>query len=223
MSDQLTHDSFWPVLPTSERSSGGMGTVAYLPGFADPVESLNDFVAATSVPSVAASIISLKGANPGQDSPGWTAADFAADVQRTYHGRAPLDIVGYSYGASVAAAAAVMLGPTVVRSLTLIDQAFFADPEAIEPGGFWREVSEMKWAYDQSHLVHAASSLGIPVLLVLGADSSVVSVPERTYWLDRVADNLEVVLVPGDHRALVSGPMTAAAAVLEHLSGAVRC
>jgi pimeloyl-ACP methyl ester carboxylesterase len=134
---------------------------------------------------------------------GYSPLEFAADVQRIFDVvPSPVHVVGYSYGALVAAVLTVVLGPACVASVALLDQAFESAPERYEADE-WAEASFLKWAYDYSHLLDAATALGIPVLSVIARDSQVVPEEERARRAARRHSLLRHVLVEGTHASFL--------------------
>lgn len=133
---------------------------------------------------------------------GYSPLDFAADLHRLADVLPePVDVVGFSFGALVAALFAAAMGPRRVRSLVVLDQSFDADPARHEVDE-WVESSFLKWHYDYRHLYDQLSAAGIPVHVVIGADSHVVSPAERQRLLDRRAAGYSAEIVDGDHAAV---------------------
>ncbi|MEW2624762.1 alpha/beta fold hydrolase [Streptomyces sp. NPDC048106] len=135
---------------------------------------------------------------------GYSPLDFAADVQRIADPLPrPVHVVGHSYGALVAAVLAVSLGPSLIASVALLDQAFEPCMERYEADE-WAEGSFLKWHYDYSHLIDAISSLGTPVLSVIARDSPVVPEGERTRMLSRrTTRTFSCVLTEGSHTSFL--------------------
>ncbi|MDQ2958609.1 MAG: alpha/beta hydrolase [Actinomycetota bacterium] len=215
------HDR-WECLDVDVLGDAGTSPsgVLYLHGWDEDKASLVEFAEATLPAAGHALLPTLRGHGHGpRPATGYAPADFAADLQRTFWDRPPLQVVGYSYGALVALSYAVNVGPHRVPSVTLLDQALFADISR-RVGGEWAEASAMKWEFDYTHQVRAAVAVGIDVLLVVAEESSVVGPAERDFWLDQPADGLRVCRVPGDHRGLVRGPAHAVAVTRQFLSEA---
>jgi pimeloyl-ACP methyl ester carboxylesterase len=140
---------------------------------------------------------------------GYSPWDFTADLQRIASALPDrLHLVGFSYGALVAAASAVALGPGRVRSLVLLDQSFEACPWkafADHDGALFRpELVYLKWGFDHRHLLFMAAAAGIPMLTVLARRSHVVSGSERRRLLAGAGPRQLVRVLDTDHRGLVS-------------------
>ena len=128
-------------------------------------------------------------------------------------------MVGYSFGAIVASAYTTLVGPERVAALVILDQAFERRPDRVEADE-WAETSYMKWQYDYRHHIIAAARLGIPVLLVFGAGSGVVTDTEKQFWQKAREPGLTVLVVPGTHRDLVRGEFNAVAVTSAFLAHA---
>jgi pimeloyl-ACP methyl ester carboxylesterase len=141
---------------------------------------------------------------------GYSVLDFAADVHRVADLLpAPIDLIGYSYGALVGAVSALTWGVDLVRSLTVIDQSFEGDPAQYVKDE-WAEGSYLRWMYRYAGMLER---LGIPVLLLTGRDSPMVSSAERDRLLARCGPRLEVAAVPGTHATCLDDPAALAALI----------
>ncbi len=134
---------------------------------------------------------------------GYSVLDFAADIHRVADLLpAPVDLIGYSYGALVGAVSALTWGVDSVRTLTVIDQSFEADPAQYVKDD-WAEGSYLRFMYGYAGLL---DRLDIPVLLLTGEDSHMVSAAERDRLLARCGPRLEVAPVPGTHATCLHDP-----------------
>ncbi|WP_462417901.1 alpha/beta fold hydrolase [Kytococcus sp. Marseille-QA3725] len=181
---------------------GVQPTVMVLHGFGDAPGDVADLARAVTPPGGSARLPKLRGSGLVPDDRGWSPAHLAGDVQATNQDLAAHAVVGYSYGGSIGAAYALILGPRRVKALVVLDQAFGAQPDRSEPEP-WSEASDLLWHYDYTHQLIATARLGIPTLLVMGRNSHVVQQAESEAWLALEEPGLEVVVAPGNHRALV--------------------
>ncbi|MDH6578821.1 alpha/beta fold hydrolase [Kitasatospora sp. MAP5-34] len=170
----------WDSRPGSAVGPCAPGSMLLLHGFGDDKARLRPLGDALCPEGAVAVYPSLRahGRSPAPEW-GYSPLDFAADVQRIFDALPqPVHVVGYSYGALVAAVLAVTLGPQRIASVVLLDQSFEPFRERYEADE-WAEASFLKWTYDYSHLLDAATALQIPVLSVIARDSPVVPAAER--------------------------------------------
>lgn len=189
-------------------------TLVVLHGFGDEPADVTDLARAATPAGQSAFLPQLRGSGLVSDDRGWSPAHLVGDVHTACQGIGAHAVVGYSYGGTVAAAYALMLGPRRVTALVVVDQAFRAQPERGEPEP-WTQASDLLWHYDYTHHLIATARLGIPTLLVLGRDSNVVPLAETEEWLALDEPGLEVVRVPGDHYGLVRPPSIALSVVAD--------
>lgn len=170
----------WDSKPGTAADRCAPGSMLLLHGFGDGKDRLRPLGDALCPLGATAVYPSLR-AHGGSPAPAWgySPLEFAADLQRIFDALPrPLHVVGYSYGALVAAVLAVVLGPRLIGSVALLDQSFESVPERYEADE-WAEASFLKWAYDYSHLLAAATGLDIPVLSVIASGSRTVPAEER--------------------------------------------
>lgn len=211
----------WPVLDVIKTGYGeGLSSAVYIHGFGENGADIAEFAQRTVPPDHRAFIPTLR-AHGDQPRPDWgySPADFAADIQRTFTGIYRHMVVGYSFGAIVASAYTALIGPDRVTALVIIDQAFERRPDRVEADE-WAEASYMKWQYDYRHHITSAARLGIPVLLVFGAGSEVVTDGEKRFWQAAREPGLKVEVVPGTHVDLVRGEFNAVAVTRAFLAHA---
>lgn len=184
-----------PGAPMTLGPKGVRPTVMVLHGFGDAPGDVADLARAVTPTGGSARLPKLRGSGLVPDDRGWSPAHLAGDVQASSQDLASHAVVGYSYGGSVAAAYALMLGPRRVKALVVLDQAFGAQPDRSEPEP-WSQANDVLWHYDYTHQLIATARLGIPTLLVLGRDSHVVHPAETEAWLALKERGLEVVVAP---------------------------
>lgn len=153
------------------------------------------------------------------DSPapvwGYSPLDFTADIHRIADALpGPLDLIGYSYGALVAALSAVTWAGDRVRSLVLIDQSFEAHPDRFVADE-WAEGSHLRWNYDFGHLPDLLEAMGVPVLMLFARDSDTVGPRERERLRARPGALFSCADIPGTHDGLLRHPAEIAGAVRE--------
>jgi len=212
----------WPTLDLDRCGDATGGSdVIYLHGFGEDKHDLTELVGRTLPHRCAGWLPTLRG-HGNQTRPGWgyTPGDLAADLQRSLTWSRQHVVVGYSFGAIVASAYALAVGPDRVKGLVVIDQAYECRPDRSEDGE-WAEAVYMKWQYDYRHHLLGAAALGIPVLLVHGRESSVVTDEEKAFWATTDVPGMTTVTVGGKHVDLVHGPCTAAAVIAPFLAGSV--
>ncbi|MFD7919951.1 alpha/beta fold hydrolase [Streptomyces sp. NPDC059740] len=180
------------------------GSLLLLHGFAEDKTALRPLGAALCPRGSTAVHPSLRGhgASP-RPAWGYSPLDFAADLHRiadTFP--RPLHVVGYSFGALVAAVTAVALGPDRIASVAVLDQSFEAVPERYE-GGPWAEASHLKWNFDHTHYLDMLCTARIPVLSVLARASPVVPEPEKKRMADRRGEFFSCTVAEGDHRSFL--------------------
>jgi pimeloyl-ACP methyl ester carboxylesterase len=189
------------------------GSFLFVHGFADDktaLRPLGDRLCGTGQPVLYPSL-RAHGASP-QPKWGYSPLDLAADLHRIVDAvPAPVHVVGYSFGALVAAMLAVTAGPSVVGSLAVLDQSFERDDGRYTPDD-WAEASFLKWHYDYRHLFDALAATGTPALAVIARDSHVVPEPERERMARRRHAHFSHVTVKGNHREFLTtsvlGPLT---------------
>src|ERR1700678_1042852 len=213
-----------PGIAKARRPTGGLLLLHGLGEDKSSLQPLGDLLCPAGSVAVYPSL-RAHGASP-KPAWGYSPWDFTADLQRIA-GALPdrLHLVWFSYGALVAAAFAVALGPHRVRSLVLLDQSFEACPWKAIAGSdgedfrpeevFRRELVYLKWGFDHRHLLSMAAAAGIPTLTVLARRSHVVSPSERRRRLLAGSSQRQMVRVlDTDHRGLVSD-VSRLAALLE--------
>ncbi|MET9380881.1 alpha/beta fold hydrolase [Streptomyces sp. NPDC002928] len=203
----LDHDR----LPGTATGPVAPGSMLLLHGFGDDKTGLRAIGDALCPAGSVAVYPSLR-AHGTSPAPAWgySPLDFAADVQRILDPAAePLHVIGYSYGALVAAVLGVALGPRRISSVALLDQSFERLPERYEADE-WAEASFLKWHYDYHHLLDALESLGIPVLSVVARQSPVVPEAERTRMLARSqrGEHFSCVVTEGTHQSFLRNSAT---------------
>jgi pimeloyl-ACP methyl ester carboxylesterase len=206
----------WPPWPTLDVArcadvTASGGDAVYVHGFGEDKHALAGFARRTLPAGYSGWLPTLRAHGEAKRPEfGYTPGDFAADLQRTFTGIGRHHVIGYSFGGIVASAYALAVGPTRVSGLVVIDQAYERRPDRYEPGE-WAEVTYMKWLFDYRHHLTGAARLGIPVLLVYGRDSPVVTAEEKQFWAAADITGLTVETADGTHQDLVHGPCTAAA------------
>jgi len=186
-------------------------------GFGGDKTQLRPVVDAVRAPGVPALLPSLRSHG---DSPapawGWSPLDFTADLHRiadALPGR--LNLIGYSYGALVAALSAVTWAGDRVRSLVVVDQSFDAHPDRFVADE-WAEGSHLRWNYDFGHLPGLLEAQRVPVLALFARDSDIVGPRERARLRSRADGGLfHCAEIPGTHAGLLEHPHTIASAVRE--------
>lgn len=200
----------YDVHPGTAGASGPSGGLVLFHGLGEDKSALQPLGARLCPAGSVAVYPSLRG-HGKSPKPAWGYSpwDCAADLQRiadTLPSR--LHLVGFSYGALVATASAVALGPRRVRSLVVLDQSFEARPgKAFAAGGseaFHAELVYLKWGFDHRHLLFMAAAAGIPMLTVLASHSHVVPPGERGRMLASAGQRQMVRVLDTDHRGLVS-------------------
>jgi pimeloyl-ACP methyl ester carboxylesterase len=176
------------------------GSMLLLHGFADDKTTLRPLGAALCPRGRTAVHPSLRAHGASPRPPwGYSPLDFAADLHRisdTFP--RPLHVVGHSFGALIAAVAAVALGPHRIASVAVLDQSFEAIPERYKDDD-WAEASFLKWHYDYTHFLDALTFLGIPTLSVIARGSPVVPEQERERILARRSDLFSCTVADGTH------------------------
>ncbi len=195
-------------------------TVMVLHGFGDTPGDVADLARAVTPAGASALLPKLRGSGLVPDDCGWSPAHLAGDIQASNQELGPHAVVGYSYGGSVAAPYALMLGPSRVRVLVVLDQAFGARSDRSEPEP-WSQANDLLWHYDYTHQLIATARIGIPTLLILGKDSHVVQPAETEAWLALDEPGLEVVVAPGNHREIVYPQSQALVVVADFLARAI--
>lgn len=177
------------------------GSFLFVHGFADDktaLRPLGDRLCAAGQPALYPSL-RAHGLSPAPKW-GYSPLDLAADLHRLVDAvPAPVHVVGYSFGALVAAVLAVTAGPRVVGSLAVLDQSFERDDDRYNHNE-WAEASFLKWHYDYRHLFDALAATGIPSLAMIARDSHVVPEPERERMARRRHPHFTCVTVQGNHR-----------------------
>ena len=198
----LDHDR----LPGTATGPTAPGSLLLLHGFGDDKTGLRTIGDALCPAGSVAVYPSLRahGASPAPKW-GYSPLDFAADVQRILDPvPGPLHVIGYSYGALVAAVLGVALGPRQISSVVLLDQSFERLPERYEADE-WAEASFLKWHYDYRHLLDALDGLGTSVLSVVARQSPVVPEAERARMLARTQRGglFSCVVTDGTHQSFL--------------------
>jgi alpha-beta hydrolase superfamily lysophospholipase len=200
----------YDVRPGTAGASGPSGGLVLLHGLGEDKSALQPLGARLCPAGSVAVYPSLRG-HGKSPKPAWGYSpwDCAADLQRiadTLPSR--LHLIGFSYGALVALATAIALGPRRVRSLVVLDQSFEARPAKAFAGGggedFRAELTYLKWGFDHRHLRFMAAGAGIPMLTVLASHSHVVPPGERGRMLASAGQRQMVRVLDTDHRGLVS-------------------
>lgn len=186
-------------------------------GFGQHPSDMYELASRITAPGSRAFLPVMRGSGFRHDDAGWSPFHHAGDLQTACQELGPHHVVGYSYGASAAAAYAIGVGPRRVRSLVLIDQAFEAQPSRTEPPP-WTEANDLLWHYDYSHHVALAAHLGIPVLFLIGKQSHVIPQPERARWRTASTPRLTVIEIDGDHGALVCDRASAAPYIADFIA-----
>ncbi|MET9811786.1 alpha/beta fold hydrolase [Streptomyces sp. NPDC006355] len=199
----LDHD----LLPGSAAGPAAPGPLLLLHGFGDDKTALRA-IGDTLCPTGSVAVYPSLRAHGASPAPKWgySPLDFAADVQRILDPvPGPLHVIGYSYGALVAAVLGVALGPHRISSVVLLDQSFERLPDRYEADE-WAEASFLKWHYDYRHLLDALDGLGIRVLSVVARQSSVVPEAERGRMLARAQRGglFSCVVTDGTHQSFLT-------------------
>lgn len=206
----------WPLTGDVIGDDAAAASLVVLHGFGDGPRDVLDLARELTPDGDSTFLPRMRGSELVHDDCGWAPAHHAGDLQRLCHSLGRHDVVGYSYGASIAAAYALAVGPDRVRALVLIDQAFGAQPEREVPEP-WTEANDLLWDYDYSHQLLAAPRIGIPTLLIIGSGSHVVPPIEEARWVGTREEGLRVARVEGNHRELVTGRVTAAPTVRQFI------
>ncbi|MGI5429073.1 alpha/beta fold hydrolase [Streptomyces sp. CA-179760] len=198
----LDHD----LLSGTATGPAAPGSLLLLHGFGEDKTALRAIGDALCPVGSVAVYPSLRahGASPAPKW-GYSPLDFAADVQRILDPLpGPLHVIGYSYGALVAAVLGAALGPRRIAGVVLLDQSFERLPERYEADD-WAEASFLKWHYDYRHLLDALDGLGIPVLSVVARQSPVVPEAERARMLARAqrGGHFSCVVTEGTHQSFL--------------------
>lgn len=129
---------------------------------------------------------------------GFSPLDFSADLHRMAHGwPSELDLIGYSFGAVVAAVSAATWAATRTRSLVVLDTTFRPHPEFHE-NDEWAEGSWLRWTYDWRPVL---ARVEVPVLVIRSDDSELL---DDAAVADLVAiPNVTVENTPGDHESVL--------------------
>lgn len=219
----------YDVRPGTASARGPSGGLVLLHGLGESKSSLRPLGDRLCPAGSVAVYPSLRG-HGTSPKPAWGYSpwDFTADLHRIADALpSRLHLVGFSYGALVAAASAVALGPRRVRSLVVLDQSFEACPGKVSAEacsgkvsagdgdeGFRAELVYLKWGFDHRHLLPMAAAVGVPVLTVLARRSRVVSPSERRRMLAGSGPRHMVRVLDTDHRGIV-GDVPRLAALLE--------
>ncbi|HEX6472343.1 MAG TPA: alpha/beta hydrolase [Streptosporangiaceae bacterium] len=176
----------------------------YLHGFGGDKRQLRPLGESLDAPAVTSMYASLR-AHGASFKPAWgySVLDFAADVHRVADVLpGPIDFIGYSYGALVAAACALTWAADRTRSLVVIDQSFDADP-ARHVADEWAEGSYLRWTYGYGGMLER---LAAPTLLLTAADSAMVSAAELARLRGRCGTRLTAGLIAGAHDTCLNDP-----------------
>jgi pimeloyl-ACP methyl ester carboxylesterase len=176
----------------------------YLHGFGGDKHQLRPLGESLSSPDATSMYPSMRG-HGASVKPGWgySVLDFAADVHRVADVLpGPIDFIGYSYGALVAAACALTWAADRVRSLIVIDQSFDADP-ARHVADEWAEGSYLRWTYGYGGMLER---LAVPTLLLTAADSAMVSADELARLHARCGWRLTTGRIAGAHDTCLDDP-----------------
>lgn len=187
-------------VPGTATGTAAPGSLLLVHGFGDDKTTLRPLGAALCPPGAVAVHPTLRahGASP---APAWgySPLDLAADLHRIADSfPRPVHVIGHSYGALVAAVAALALGPDRVASVAVLDQSFEAWPDRYVDDE-WSEASHLKWHYDHTHVLTALAALDIPVLSVIARDSNVVPHAERMRMISRCGGQFTCVITGGTH------------------------
>ncbi|GGK78879.1 alpha/beta fold hydrolase [Mangrovihabitans endophyticus] len=180
------------------------GAQLLLHGFADDKASLRELADALRAPGEVAVLPSLR-AHGQSPAPAWgySPLDFGADLHRIADVLpGPAHVIGYSFGALIGAVTALLLGPSRVSTVTVLDQSFDRMPERFVDDG-WAEASFLKWHYSYAHVYDGLRAMGIPVHVVFARDSHVVPEQERASLLARVGPRFHCAVVDGTHAGLI--------------------
>lgn len=193
------------IVPGSEAGFGGApGSLLLLHGWGEDKSSLRNLGERLCPTGAEAIYPSMRGhgASP-QGVWGCAPWELAVDVQRIGDRLpVPVHVVGYSYGALIAALATIVLGPERVGSLVLLDQSFERNDEFVELVDL--EDSFLQWHFDHRHVLDAITALGVPMLIVVADHSTVVGQAERERLQRREGALCRYVCLDVDHAGLVS-------------------
>lgn len=192
----------WSPAASSLTTGEAEPSIVALHGFGDEPADVASLAYAITPPGRSAYLPRMRGSGLVHDDLGWSPAHIVGDLHSDCLGLGRHSVVGYSYGGTIAALYALLMGPLRVSALIVVDQAFGAQPKRIEDEP-WSLASDLLWHFDYTHHLVATARLGIPTLLVLGADSHVVPLDEAEAWLSMNEPGLEVVQVPGNHSDLI--------------------
>ncbi|MFH8338391.1 alpha/beta fold hydrolase [Streptomyces sp. AM6-12] len=190
----------YDAVPGRSGAGGAPGSMLLLHGFGGDKSQLRPLGDALCPAGAVAVHPSLR-AHGDSHRPVWgySVLDFSADLHRIADILPDeVHLVGYSYGGLVAAVSAVTWGASRVRSLVVIDQSFDAHP-ALHEADEWAEGSLLRWTYDFGHLPDLLERLGVPVLVLAGADSRNILPGERERLAARAGGMLRVETVRGSH------------------------
>ncbi len=190
----------YDAVPGLREAGGAPGNMLLLHGFGGDKHQLRPIGDALCPAGSVAVHPSLR-AHGESHTPDWgySVLDFSADLHRIADiFPDELHLVGYSYGGLVAAVSAVTWGASRVRSLVVIDQSFDAHP-SLHVADEWAEGSLLRWTYDFGHLPDLLERLGIPVLVLAGADSRNILPGERERLAGRGGGALRLETIRGSH------------------------
>ncbi|MGY9070633.1 alpha/beta fold hydrolase [Streptomyces sp. CAS3] len=190
----------YDAVPGRSEAGGAPGSMLLLHGFGGDKTQLRPIGDALCPPGSVAVHPSLR-AHGDSHQPAWgySVLDFSADLHRVADILPDeVHLVGYSYGGLVAAVSAVTWGASRVRSLVVIDQSFDAHP-ALHEADEWAEGSLLRWTYDFGHLPDLLERLGVPVLVLAGADSRNILPDERERLAARGGGTLRLETIRGSH------------------------